>query len=619
LSAPSHLRTLAPSHLRTLAPSHPRTLPDLARHLRDAQDALNAHGTAAAPINDWAAFLEDGFDPAAIDAALQRTRDEIARGRPSVQPSIIDWAASRTRARLTRLPEALDRFRTMVASGGRSMEAVERSAVLAESFQLLRGICATSRQLKRLPFALDPWQIGQVPISALFAWPDAVRWPVELFEAMLQEIWTSHDGSNTFLSRKVRLGDVNAAPVDTHVVPTPNDHAQQASLLLALEWLRCALGQQSDDARISAALAQAIATMANAGTRRRRYAGATLVVSLQTGTSPDKIDLAVPVARSAFARHLTGAEDEPRSASHELLSVHTDTCRASIVLAPIGTQPTAAVIVSARARMFAPRVLTDEGLAGALVMYRCDRGAACVLFQRNESVVVAAGGSVQTRHRWPRPIVAELPFGDEGAVAWGDGLSAFPDRVGCGYVMYKSRRDGEVVIQDLPVRPTIGRWWQGRLYWNCHPRRVESPTGLFSWAPGDAAPRPELPELPATLGFHSSEAGLTFELGGGPIQGGRWVRRFERRGWTWRPGMELRPVDVGPFGAAAARDTHGTWTAIAHPEADLIRLETPGRGLSIACYYPVGLAWVGDSLLVGTIEQELLLFENLAARLGEQG
>jgi hypothetical protein len=83
--------------------------------------------------------------------------------------------------------------------------------------------------------------------------------------------------------------------------------------------------------------------------------------------------------------------------------------------------------------------------------------------------------------------------------------------------------------------------------------------------------------------------------------------------------MELRPVDVGPFGAAAARDTHGTWTAIAHPEADLIRLETPGRGLSIACYYPVGLAWVGDSLLVGTIEQELLLFENLAARLGEQG
>jgi len=184
--------------------------------------------------------------------------------------------------------------------------------------------------------------------------------------------------------------------------------------------------------------------------------------------------------------------------------------------------------------------------------------------------------------------------------------------------MYKHRRDGEIVIQDLPVRPTIGRWWEGRLFWNCHPRRIESPTGLVSWAPGDAVPRSELPDLPAIIGMRSDEDGLRFEIGGGHVHGGKWVRRFERCGWTWRPGTDLRPTEMGPHGPTAARDTHGAWTAIAHPEADLIRLESAdGRAISLACYYPINLGWVENSLLVGTIEPELLLFENLATHLDE--
>jgi hypothetical protein len=515
------------------------------------------------------------------------------------------------------LPETLNRFRTMLASRESSAEFADREPVLAEAFQLLHDICRQVSQLKRLRFALKPWQIGQVPVSALFAWPDVVRWQVELFEATLQEVWTAHGGENTFLTRRVRLGDVNAAPAETHVVPTAHNHAQHASLLLVLEWLRCALGQRADDARVSEAIAQAIATVAAASTRKP-YAGATLAVSLCTPASPDGIELAVPVARAAFARQLTGAVDEP-SASHELLSVDTAACRMTIVLEPAGAERTSApTMVGERSRVIAPRVLTDDGVAGALVAYRIGDDMACVLFHRHESIVVRPDGSTRPLHRWPRPIVNELPLGDGGAIAWGDGLSGFPDRVDSGYVMYKPSRDGEIVIQELPMRPTIGKWWQGRVYWNCHPRRVESPTGLVSWAPGDEALRPELLELPATIGLHTGEEGLTFEVGGGPIQGGRWVRRFERRGWTWRPGMDLCPFELGPHGAAAARDTSGAWTAIAHPEADLIRVESAdGRGLSMACYYPIGLGWVGESLLVGTIEQELLLFENLTARLEE--
>jgi hypothetical protein len=444
---------------------------------------------------------------------------------------------------------------------------------------------------------------------------------VELFEAMLHRVSPARESASTFLTRPVRLRDA-AASAQTDVTVGNHDDPTHACVLLALEWLRCAAASRPESSvRVSTPVVQAIAAMRGSQKSAPSHSRALLVLGLEAAGSPHGINLSVPLAADAFARHLTGAFGERDGTRHELLSLTTDLFRAEISILPVDPECAQSTPAGARGARpgIAPRVLTDEGMPGALVNYRSGDGMVCVLFQQHESVVVTPNGTTRPHNRWPRPIVNELSFGEGGAVAWGDGLSTFPDRIESGYVMYKHRPDAEIVIQDLPIRPTIGRWWNGRLYWNCHPRRIKSPTGLYSWAPGEA-PKPELPDLPATLGMHSDEEGLRFEPGGGPLQGGRWQRRFQTCGWSWRPGTELRPIDLGRYGAVSARDASGVWTATAHPEADLVRLESAdGCRLSMTCYYPIGVGWLGDSLLVGTIELELLLFENLSTWLGVHG
>jgi hypothetical protein len=229
---------------------------------------------------------------------------------------------------------------------------------------------------------------------------------------------------------------------------------------------------------------------------------------------------------------------------------------------------------------------------------------------------VSADGSFRTDRSWPRPIHHELPFGDEGAIAWGDGL-AKPNEVHPGYVMYREGADADVRIEELPVRPTTGVWWNGRLYWSCYPRRVETWTGISSWAPGEDV-RLELPGFEPILGMRAVGNALMLEPGGRP-EAGKWRRVLARRGWRWQPGSDPVSMEIGPLGVASSRDTHRTWTATAHPEADCVMLESiGGRQLSMRCYYPFQLAWLGDSLLVSTIEADLLWFEDLAQVLDRQ-
>jgi hypothetical protein len=620
--------TQVPVSLDSIARLPPSSidLPELARHLTEVQSALEVRGSATSPVADWAEFLGDVYIPAAIAAALQASIEEVDGARPHRRVgATINWSSMRTRELLTRLPETLARFGNRLTAAAPARESggletvADRPALLADALGLLHSICLEARQLDRLRLAGDAWQLTRVPISAMYEWPDAIKWRVELFEATLEGVWPSPiaDGPSSYVSRGVRLCDANAVASEFRIAPTPRDRAAHACALLVLEWLRCASTSQSDVVRILVPMAHSIVAM-SAASAKAPQAGATLAISLQVAASPDRIDLTAPVAAAAFARHVTGTLGEPNRASFELVSATTDLFHVSIALQPLGADRTGTAPAIARPKVLriAPRVLTDEGVPGALVTHRRSDGVACVLFQRPESVVVRPDGSIRSLHRWPRPIVNELPLGDGGAVAWGDGLSGYPDRVESGYVMYKRDPEGEIAVQELPVRPTIGRWWQGRFYWNCHPRRVESPTGLVSWAPGDDSPKWELPELPTTLGMHTGDEGLLFELGGGPIQGGRWQRRFGLEGLTWRPGSDLHPTKLGPYGVASARDASGMWTATAHPEADLIHLESAnGRRVSMACYYPIGLGWLGDSLLVGTIELELLLFENLLTRL----
>jgi hypothetical protein len=78
------------------------------------------------------------------------------------------------------------------------------------------------------------------------------------------------------------------------------------------------------------------------------------------------------------------------------------------------------------------------------------------------------------------------------------------------------------------------------------------------------------------------------------------------------PGEAPEGVPLGPYGAASCRSTHGRWTAAAHPDSDVVSLHCAGGPtVSLVCDYPFRVAWAGDSLLVGTIAGELLLFESM--------
>ena len=99
-----------------------------------------------------------------------------------------------------------------------------------------------------------------------------------------------------------------------------------------------------------------------------------------------------------------------------------------------------------------------------------------------------------------------------------------------------------------------------------------------------------------------------------------WQAESVPHGWKWTPGEPLVPVPFDSAGIWSARETHEGWTAVAHPEADLVLFEhADGRSASMTCYYPLRLAWSGASLFVSTAECELLMFEDLIDALEDSG
>jgi hypothetical protein len=232
-----------------------------------------------------------------------------------------------------------------------------------------------------------------------------------------------------------------------------------------------------------------------------------------------------------------------------------------------------------------------------------------------DSFIVRPGGAIEPHHAWPRRIVAELPFGESGAVAWGNGLST-PGCIENGYVMYRARAHGDVTIEELPVRPSLGWWWEGRLYWSCFPTHIESWVGLASWAPGEEV-RIEVPDI--TL-FDAVPRGDRLVLSPSTHRKGQpFERRLLTEGWSFRPSMPLERVPFARYGAPSCASSTMGWTATAYAEADVIELRRDASDdpapMEMNCYYPLKLAWMGPSLLVSTADRELLLFDDLLGTL----
>jgi len=254
-----------------------------------------------------------------------------------------------------------------------------------------------------------------------------------------------------------------------------------------------------------------------------------------------------------------------------------------------------------------PRILSDEGVPRANLAYTTPRGAVCVMaLTAVSSFIVRENGVIEPAHTWPLPIFNQLPFGADGVVAWGWNP---PEP---GYVMYREHPDAPAIVERLSFIPLWGAWWRDRLYLTT-PR-----TGLGSWAPR-TEPALALTDL-KLLTIEASEKGLVL----GPCErDDSWnlLRRRVAHAWHWRGDGPPHAVSLGPFGAATSRSTGvDGWTATAYAEADIVQLESAdGRVLSMTCYYPFKVAWLGRSLLISTLPEDLLLFEDLVGSLSAAG
>jgi hypothetical protein len=316
------------------------------------------------------------------------------------------------------------------------------------------------------------------------------------------------------------------------------------------------------------------------------------------------VEIPLTVGEPLLARVLTGVVCSAAGADRELGRVDLPGLAVSASIRP-APRPRRPGRPASHQLTLTPRVLTDEGVVPSWIGYSTEAGVVCVTPHASESFVVREDGSIARHLAWPRPITAELPLGRDGAVAWSVGGPG-SDAIEC-CVMHRHGRDDEPTIDIVPMRPSRGVWWRGRVFWTC------VPLGVASWAPGEAL-RFSLPDLSVAF-MQPGQDGLLVVPRVRGADGG--IRRcLLRQGWMWDGGSVIESAAIGPDGVVTSTSQADDWTASAHLEADLVRLtSSEGASVALACYRPVRVAWAGRSLFVGTWDHEIILFERLRDRL----
>ena len=598
---------------------------DLAARLSGIHDALLSPGPTAHPIGDWADFSGDGFNvqhvAESLDASVAVLESRAVRGSELVASRTppIQELFRESPGYFARLPEALARLReglndaapltpppAVNANTGRGV-AIERAfALVAASCHAIIG-----EQSDAAPID-DAVRPLYLPVSGSYRFNDRIAWLTTTAEAVLGASWVkSPKRQERFSIPPPQLRDEPALAPFT--ADAARRHANRACALLALEWLRCAI-----DASIAPAM-ELWRLLYHAvhfhDDEEPAWRLDELRLQIEQVAGGQTVDVRVPIDERRLARVLTGAIRRDENEPYELPWCGHLGFRVRLAVRgqDDGRPEAPAIHVSDPHSFFRPRVLTDGALPRARANYSTGGNAVCTATGGTAVWLVGEDGSARRCREWPRPILAELPLGDGGAVAWGDGLSR-PGQVDPGYVMWREGNCDDVHVQELPFRPITGTWWNGRIYWSCFPRPVETWVGLASWAPGEEGSF-EVPGLEPILGFHATDLRLVLEPGRREEQG-KWSRRLATQGWEWRPGADPVPVPLGPLGVVSSRASHAGWTAVAHPEADCVSLSaTDGRRRSMRCYYPYHVTWLGDSLLVSTLDSELLWFQDLAVAL----
>jgi hypothetical protein len=507
---------------------------------------------------------------------------------------------------LIELPEAMARLRAALSGVSPKPPAglpaddtpQAREDLLADAFALLCRICSNPVRTGELAsmVAVDQHQLGRAPLGALLAWPPHAGWAVRLYEGLLGAAGMAplaRAAESSFFSRPVSIRERPSKRTRRATGGIAITHADQACAALVLEWLLC-----SRPSHWWRGFAEA---MSRPGGLADSDGHAVLVLK---SAASDAVELPCPADDAQLARVLTGAIASESSHSGEWSEIELARLAAPGVASAtvrFGHGPAPATSLVPRPLVI-PRVLTDEGAARSVFAYSAAGGAVCAGLNQRSSVLVREDGSIEPHLEWPRPINGELPFGNGGAVAWSVGAATWPNG-GSGYVMYRSGPDEPVAIESLPFGPSVGAWTNGRMHWTCFP------FGLGTWAPGEQAAF-ALPDV-TLYAVHADESGLVLHPRVRSASGNT-LRRLSHEGWRVTSGGVREPVALGPFGSVSSQSVRGDWTAIAHPEADLIRIvSASGTSFSMTCYYPFMAAWAGRSLVVCTSDGDILLFERL--------
>ena len=565
----------------------------VARQLRELEQGLESGDRLAPPLSQWREFSGEGFDSGRLRDAIgaSATALESKPGQPRAE-AVIPWRTSPAAASiLPRLAESIAQPR----------HGTPDAACLADALRILDRICGVALDLEPLAIVPEAATRGAVSLALLYAWPEHLRWAIQLFEASIGAAAEQPGGMGSFFAGPDAQSHGSVERMPSEVTPA------RLCLLLAIEWTRRAavVGAGSvgeADALLSRlrGIDQVISSRGLGGS-----ASTTLTWTFEHSVAPDggtsaSASLRLPVAPEALARAFTGCVligGENASLGRFAASTASVDVRAGAGSTARGA---ANVLVT-------PRVLTDEGVARSLVAYAREEGVVCVTPYTRRSFLVGADGTVRPHLEWPRPIVGELPFGEGGAVAWDNGMSA-PGSSGC--VMYRRCANDAAIVQEISLRPAIAWWWRDRLYFNCYPTPLDTWVGLASWAPGSDAHQ-EVQGL-TLFGMLEDANGLRLEPCVFRSNAG-YDRQIGREGWVWQPGRELRPTVLGTLGQTSCQAASGEWVVAVHPQSDLLRFESPaGETCSVRCHFPLRAAWVGGSLLVSTGDREVLLFSGLA-------
>lgn len=538
----------------------------------------------ASLVAEWHQWACGVAEQEAIRAAL-----DAARRAPSARADV-DAGDEPAAAHWTMLPpERAGRVRALLTGcAAAAPQAMGSRELMDESRQILESILERDSLLQAAARTESPATAPFVPASYRFTWSPPVAREVLAFEERIAAAVRiagpapRDAGFDAWLAQDVEAADVVDRPVPASGPAAPAEASDETAARFALadEWL----------AFQAAATGEGQAALARA---RVRLAATARNLAMEPATGDPRecrLDLGVPsgLARRVRAwrlmRQATGLLALEQAGADDDGRPHAD--------------PRSPVL-GAAVQAVEPVVLTQRGLPRCHIARPFGEGAAVVTATHTPtSFRVDETGAFAVAHEWPLPITGEIAFGDRGgALAWSN-----PGR----QVLLRASADSPVVVEDLPFRPLrVALTADGDPVW------CAFGGGIWRWLPGRGGSC--LVETPAPIAIHTSPEGVRLDPAFREADG--YPRRvLATSGWLWRFGStEWIDIDLGRSGQCTSTARAHGWSAAAHPYADIIRLaDDDGTAIALGCYYPLTVAWAGDSLLATTGDGDVLFFANLA-------